>query len=155
MTLNENISDSVPESGDFNSYVGAASGILKGISLNPNSNLCKNFTSNLNSIDKTQHEITCMTWVNNTQQDEILVGLKNGTFRTFSVNDKKYCDSLKYVSDDHVSDKMIGIASYQDSILTAAESGKISKVKKNSRVSKIIEISFFDFFENNELIECV
>ena len=93
-----------------------------------NSNLCKNFTSNLNSIDKTQHEITCMTWVNNTQQDEILVGLKNGTFRTFSVNDKKYCDSLKYVSDDHASDKMIGIASYQDSILTAAESGKISKI---------------------------
>ena len=148
MTLNENITELVPESGDFNSYVGAASGILKGISLNPNSNLCKNFTSNLNSIDKTQHEITCMTWVNNTQQDEILVGLKNGTFRTFSVNDKKYCDSLKYVSDDHVSDKMIGIASYQDSILTAAESGRISKIKKNSGVSKRSS-------SDCELIECV
>ena len=125
MTLSEKPSDLIPESRDFNAYVGAASGILKGISLNPNSNLCKNFTSNLNSIDKAQHEITCMTWVHNSEQDKILVGLKNGTFRTFSVSDKKYCDSLRYVADVVPADKMVGIASYQESILTAAESGKI------------------------------
>ena len=124
MTLSEKVVDQVPESGDFNAYVGAASGLLKGLSLNPNSNLCKNFTSNLNSIDKSQHEITCMTWVHNTEQDQILVGSRNGTFRTFSVSDKKYCDSLKYI-DGQATDKMVGIASYQDSILTAAESGKI------------------------------
>ena len=124
MTLSEKATDLVPESGDFNAYVGAASGLLKGLSLNPNSNLCKNFTSNLHSIDKSQHEITCMTWVDKTEQDQILVGLRNGTFRTFSVSDKKYCDSLKYL-DGQATDKMVGIASYQDSILTAAESGKI------------------------------
>ena len=125
MTLSEKATDLVPESGDFNAYVGAASGLLKGLSLNPNSNLCKNFTSNLHSIDKSQHEITCMTWVDKTEQDQILVGLRNGTFRTFSVSDKKYCDSLKYVAEDRITDKMIGIASYQESILTATESGKI------------------------------
>ena len=43
---------------------------------------------------------------------------------SFSVSDKKYCDSLKYL-DGQATDKMVGIASYQDSILTAAESGKI------------------------------
>ena len=125
MTLSEKATDLVPESGDFNAYVGAASGLLKGLSLNPNSNLCKNFTSNLHSIDKSQHEITCMTWVDKTDQDQILVGLRNGTFRTFSVSDKKYCDSLKYVAEDRITDKMIGIASYQESILTATESGKL------------------------------
>ena len=131
MTLSEKTSELISESGDFNAYVGAASGILKGLSLNPNSNLCKNFTSNLSSIDKSQHEITCMTWVHNSEQDKILVGLKNGTFRTFSVSDKKYCDSLRYVEGLVPADKMVGIASYQDSILTAAESGKIIKDRLN------------------------
>ena len=123
MTLNEKALDTVPESGDFNVFVGAATGLLKGISLNPNTNLCKNLGSNLSSLDRLQHEITCMNWIPNTEEDKILIGLRNGTFRSFSVNDKKFCGGLKHRTDDHRIDPTVGIALYQDSVLTAAESG--------------------------------
>ena len=96
MTLSEKAPESANESGDFNVFVGAATGLLKGISLNPTTNLCKNLASNLSSLDRSQHEITCMTWIDNTIQDKILIGLRNGTYRTFSVNDKKFCDTIKY-----------------------------------------------------------
>ena len=126
MTQSDTLPEHVPESADFNVYVGAATGLLKGISLNPDTNLCKNFTGNLESLDKSQHEITCMTWVPNTQQDKILIGLRNGTFRTFSCSDKKFDGSLKTGLDNPArQDSMVGIASYDESILTAAESGRL------------------------------
>ena len=136
MTFSEIDMQPASESGDFNVFVGAASGLLKGISLNPNSNLCKNLASNLNSLDKSQHEITCMTWISNTEQDKILLGLKNGSFRTFSVSDKKFCDSLKYRTDEHRLDPMVGIASYDGAVITASESGKIFASKSLGRVRR-------------------
>ena len=129
MTLSEKTPESANESGDFNVFVGAATGLLKGISLNPTTNLCKNLASNLGSLDRSQHEITCMTWLDNTQQDKILIGLRNGTYRTFSVNDKKFCDSVKYKIDDHRLDTLVGIASYQNSVLTASETGIVNNIQ--------------------------
>ena len=126
MTQSESAPECVPESGDFNVFVGAATGLLKGISLNPNTNLCKNLTGNLKCLDRSQHEITCMTWVPNTEQEQILIGLRNGTFRTFSCSDKKFRDSLNSSLDNPaMRDPMVGIAYYDDSVLTAAESGRV------------------------------
>jgi hypothetical protein len=129
MTLSEKTPESVNESRDFNVFVGAATGLLKGISLNPTTNLCKNLGTNLSSLDRSQHEITCMTWLDSTQQDKILVGLRNGTYRTFSVTDKKYIDTVKNKIDDHRIDTLVGIASYQNSVLTASESGIVKNIR--------------------------
>ena len=71
-------------------------------------------------------DVPSMTWVPNTQQDKILIGLRNGTFRTFSCSDKKFDGSLKTGLDNPARpDSMVGIASYDESILTAAESGRL------------------------------
>ena len=124
MTVADITNETVSESEDFNVYVGAITGLLKGISLNPKANLCKNLSSNFDNLDRSQHEITCMTWIPETQEDQILVGLRNGTFRAYSVSDKKFCGVLKCRTDEHLIDLMIGIASCGDSVITAAESGK-------------------------------
>ena len=125
MTQDEASPDFVSESEDFNVFVGATTGLLKGVSLNPNANLCKNFTSNLNSLDRSQHEITCMAWVPDTQQNEILIGLRNGTFRYFNCSDKKFRNSLKSIEENSAAlDPLVGIACYETAVLTAAQSGR-------------------------------
>ena len=125
MTQGEVAPEFVSESGDFNIFVGAASGLLKGVNLNPNSNLCKNFTSNLKSLDRSQHEITCMTWVPDTPQKEILIGLRNGTFRYFNCNDKKFRNSLNSIGENSAAlGPLVGIAYYETAVLTASESGR-------------------------------
>ena len=125
MTQGEVAPEFVSESGDFNIFVGAASGLLKGVNLNPNSNLCKNFTSNLKALDRSQHVITCMTWVPDTSQNEILIGLRNGTYRHFNCTDKKFQNNLKSTEEYSTAlGPLVGIAHYETVVLTAFESGK-------------------------------
>ena len=57
---------------DFNIFVGAETGLLKGVSINPKLNLAKNF-SNMHSLER-KHEITAMSWGNDEEQNEILLG---------------------------------------------------------------------------------
>ena len=117
------------ESADFNVFVGASTGLLKGVSLNPNSNLCKNFTNNLHALDRAQHEITCMSWANakstTVDQNDIFVGLRNGIVRRFNCVDKKFerCNVRARCEDPANVDPLVGMACYDDAIITAAQSG--------------------------------
>ena len=58
---------------DFNVFVGAETGILKGINVHSKGNIVKNF-HNLKSLDK-QFEITCASFGDG--EGEILMGLRN------------------------------------------------------------------------------
>lgn len=58
---------------DFNVYVGAETGILKGVNVNNKGNIMKNF-HNLKSLEK-QFEITCCSFGDG--EGEILMGLRN------------------------------------------------------------------------------
>ena len=58
---------------DFNVFVGAETGILKGVNVHSKGNIVKNF-HNLKSLDK-QFEITCASFGNG--EGEILMGLRN------------------------------------------------------------------------------
>ena len=58
---------------DFNVFVGAETGILKGVNVHNKGNIVKNF-HNLKSLDK-QFEITCASFGDG--EGEILMGLRN------------------------------------------------------------------------------
>ena len=58
---------------DFNIFVGAETGLLKGVCIDPKLNLAKNF-SNMHSLER-KHEITAMSWGNDEEQNEILLGI--------------------------------------------------------------------------------
>ena len=58
---------------DFNVFVGAETGILKGINVHSKGNIVKNF-HNLKSLEK-QFEITCASFGDG--EGEILMGLRN------------------------------------------------------------------------------
>ena len=58
---------------DFNVFVGAETGILKGVNVHSKGNIVKNF-HNLKSLDK-QFEITCASFGDG--EGEILMGLRN------------------------------------------------------------------------------
>ena len=61
------------EGADFNVFVGAETGILKGVNVNVKGNIVKNF-HNLKSLEK-QFEITCSSFGEG--EGEILMGLRN------------------------------------------------------------------------------
>ena len=58
---------------DFNVFVGAETGILKGVNVHSKGNIVKNF-HNLQHLDK-QFEITCASF--GSGEGEILMGLRN------------------------------------------------------------------------------
>ncbi len=65
---------------DFNVFVGAESGLLKGVSISSKANLAKNFVSSKKAeSSRKDEEITCMCWGN--EDKEILVGLRNRTVK--------------------------------------------------------------------------
>ncbi|XP_063598271.1 WD repeat-containing protein 74-like [Penaeus indicus] len=75
---------------DFNVYVGAETGVLKGLHLNQKAVINKNF-NNLQSLERGQ-EITSMIW-GNEEQEEIMMGLHNQTIRVFDVGIKAFTSS--------------------------------------------------------------
>ena len=71
---------------DFNVFVGAETGILKGVNVHSKGNIVKNF-HNLKSLDK-QFEITCASFGDG--EGEILMGLRN---QSVKVHDMYYIPS--------------------------------------------------------------
>ncbi|QQP35655.1 WD repeat-containing protein 74 [Caligus rogercresseyi] len=68
-----------------NVYVGAESGLLKGVSINPKENRYKNF-HRLKSLSK-EHEITALTWVS---EGEILFGTRGQRVSGFDPSDDSF-----------------------------------------------------------------
>ena len=62
---------------DFNVFVGAETGILKGVNVNQKATISKNF-HNLSNLQK-DFEITCMSF--GESENEILLGLRNQTVK--------------------------------------------------------------------------
>lgn len=105
---------------DFNFFVGAETGLLKGVCINPKSNICKNF-SNMHSLER-KHEITAMAWGND-QQTEILMGLKGQIVRTFDTEDKTFTSSHELSVNS--GGKIVGIERVDETLVVAFESGTV------------------------------
>jgi len=108
-----------PEQPDFNIFVGAETGLLKGVSVNPKLNLAKNF-SNMHSLER-KHEITAMSWGNDEEQNEILLGLRGQIVRTFDSEDKSFTSNHEV----KISGKIVGIARANDALVVASDSGAV------------------------------
>ena len=114
------IDDEEPKvSQDFNIFVGAETGLLKGVCINPKLNLSKNF-SNMNHLER-KHEITAMSWGND-EQTEILLGLRGQVVRTFDSEDKSFTSHQEV---KNVNGKIVGIARVSDALVVASDSGSI------------------------------
>ena len=74
---------------DFNVFVGAETGILKGVNVHNKGNIVKNF-HNLKSLDK-QFEITCTSFGDG--EGEILMGLRNQSVKVY-LDSWSFCFSL-------------------------------------------------------------
>lgn len=120
MTMEEIVlDDEVKPPTDFNIFVGAETGLLKGVCLNPKMNLAKNF-SNMHTLER-KHEITAMAW-GNEEQAEVLLGLKGRIVRTFDPEDKSFTSSHEMTD---ASGKIVGIARAQDALVVASETGVV------------------------------
>jgi len=103
---------------DFNAFVGAETGILKGINVNNKASISKNF-HNLANLEK-QFEITCMNF--GESQNEILLGLRNQTVKVYDVQFKSFSQSMDAKGG---TGPLVGIARNDGTIVTAAESGTV------------------------------
>ena len=104
---------------DFNIFIGAETGLLKGVSINPKLNLSKNF-SNMHNLER-KHEITAMSWGND-EQTEILLGLRGQVVRTFDSEDKSFTSHQEV---KNVNGKIVGIARVSDALVVASDSGSV------------------------------
>lgn len=121
---------SKPVERDFNVFVGAETGILKGVSINPKANLAKNF-HNLKALQKSD-EITALNW-NNEEKTELLLGLRNQTVKIFDLNDKMFIQSLDCSSEEDGSHgPIVGVCRASDSVLVTATRSGVVRVWKAS-----------------------
>ena len=104
---------------DFNVFVGAETGLLKGVSINPKMNIAKNF-SNMHSLER-KHEITAMAWGND-EQNEILLGLRSGSVRTFDLEDKSFTSNFET---QETPVRLVGIGRFDDCLVTASDQGVV------------------------------
>lgn len=103
---------------DFNVFVGAETGILKGVNINPKVNISKNI-HNIKNLSK-DLEITCMSYGEN--EDEILMGLRNQTVKIYEPKFKAFAECVDTKAGEG---PLVGIARFDGAILTAVESGTV------------------------------
>jgi len=104
---------------DFNVFVGAETGILKGINVHSKGNIVKNF-HNLKSLEK-QFEITCASFGDG--EGEILMGLRNQSVKVYDVAFRSFSQSIETPGG---SGPLVGIARHEGTIVTASEGGVVS-----------------------------
>ncbi|XP_042855775.1 WD repeat-containing protein 74-like [Penaeus japonicus] len=105
---------------DFNVYVGAETGVLKGLHLNQKAVINKNF-NNLQSLER-GHEITSMIW-GNEEQNEIMMGLHNQTIRVFDVGIKAFTSSRELKVGEG---PIVSLAKWNDVTISAVKSGQVT-----------------------------
>nr|XP_053636214.1 WD repeat-containing protein 74-like [Cherax quadricarinatus] len=113
---------------DFNAYIGTETGILKGVNLNQNAVIHKNFHK-IKALERDQ-EITSMAW-GNEDQTEILMGLRNQTIRTFDTTVKAFV-SLRKISVGE--GPIVSLARYDGVTITAVKSGQVTLWRGESPV---------------------
>eukprot|EP00095_Tigriopus_kingsejongensis_P011279 maker-scaffold14_size734282-snap-gene-1.24 protein:Tk11279 transcript:maker-scaffold14_size734282-snap-gene-1.24-mRNA-1 annotation:"wd repeat-containing protein 74" len=82
-----------PTRSDFNVFVGAETGLLKGVSINAKCPIAKNFHS-LKALSRSE-EITALSWSDVQTQDELLLGLRNGSVKAFDTRDLAFTQCLE------------------------------------------------------------
>ncbi|XP_068249563.1 WD repeat-containing protein 74 [Palaemon carinicauda] len=105
---------------DFNVFVGAETGILKGINLNQDAVIHKN-VNNLKSLDR-QHEVTAMAWGNH-NQTEVLIGLRNKIVQVFDTEDKAFVSSRQITIGEG---PIVSLARWNGITVTALKSGQVT-----------------------------
>ena len=120
-----------PPSIDFNVLVGAETGILKGVNVNPKANIAKNFHAGTSTISaggklSREDEITCLSW-NGASQSELLLALRNRTVRVFDVAEKRFVETidLRKHEDKTGEDVIRGIGRLDETLITASKSGTV------------------------------
>jgi len=103
---------------DFNVFVGAETGILKGVNVNNKASISKNF-HNLSNLEK-QFEITCLSF--GETENEILLGLRNQTVKVYDVQFRSFAQSMEVKGG---SGPLVGVARNDGTIVTAAQSGTV------------------------------
>lgn len=134
---------------DFNVFVGAETGILKGVNVNKKGNIIKNF-HNLKGLEK-QFEITCCTFGDG--EGEILMGLRNQTVKVYDVQFRSFSQCIDTPGG---SGPLVGVARHDDTIVTACESGVVSywKFENKSTIDPIgFEVNRMGKLKSKDLSE--
>ncbi|XP_066598507.1 WD repeat-containing protein 74 [Prorops nasuta] len=119
---------------DFNVFVGAQSGLLKGVKLTLDSHVTKNI-QNLVSI-KEEDQIASISWADEKEKEIFLAcGSKNSQrcVKVYNTQDSIFTSSFTC---DFGEGPIVGIAPYNKGILTAVKSGEIKlwRFKDNDEV---------------------
>ena len=142
---------------DFNVLVGAETGILKGVNVNPKANIAKNFHAGTSTISaggklSREDEITCLTW-NGASKNEVLLSLKNRTVRVFDVAEKSFIETmnLRKHEDENGDDVIRGIARLNETLITASKSGTVrlwryDKVRLSHTSPRINHAVHYNYF---------
>jgi hypothetical protein len=107
------------ETVDFNLFVGAETGILKGVNVHKDGNIVKNF-HNLKSLEK-EFEITCASFGEG--DGEILMGLRNQTVKVYDVAFRSFSQSVSVAGG---SGPVVGVARHDGALVTAVQGGTVS-----------------------------
>jgi len=114
MEINESETDST-----FNVYVGAETGVLKGIYFGEETPRLKNFHGFDKITDATP--VRTLTWNDPETKKEILVAFKNQMVKIYNTKLRAFSTSIKLSSNRDV----VGVHSYMGSYLVGFEDGKI------------------------------
>ncbi|XP_023348559.1 uncharacterized protein LOC111717290 [Eurytemora carolleeae] len=115
------------EEKDFNVFAGAETGIFKGLNINSKCSLSKNFDK-ISNLTK-ESSISCMSYGEDEQ--EILIGLRSQYVKVFDVKDKSYSTVVETKAG---TGPVVGVARYNEAILTAVESGLVKLWKYENPV---------------------
>ncbi|KAG8228928.1 hypothetical protein J437_LFUL007320 [Ladona fulva] len=104
---------------DFNVFVGAQTGVFKGVKLNENAVIEKNLSGlKLNPVED---EVTAIAW-GDEEEKEILLGLVNQTVKVFNSDLQDFTSVIDVKCG---TGPLRGVCKYGSSVLTAVDSGEV------------------------------
>ena len=117
---------------DFNCFVGAETGILKGTNINNKASISKNF-HNLSNLQK-EFEITCLSFGDT--ENEILLGLRNQTVKVYDVQFRSFSQSLDAKGG---VGSLVGVCRHDGAVVTAAQSGVVTLWKCDKQSFDVVQ----------------
>ncbi|XP_076054973.1 WD repeat domain 74 lethal (2) k09848 isoform X2 [Oratosquilla oratoria] len=116
------------ENCDFNVFVGAETGVLKGININRKAVVQKNFHK-LKGLFR-ENEITAMCW-GDSEEIELLMGLRDQTVRTFDTSCNAFVSSWEAKVREG---QLVSLARIDGITVTAVKSGQVTLWKSDTPV---------------------
>ncbi|KAK7070285.1 WD repeat-containing protein 74 [Halocaridina rubra] len=110
---------------DFNVFVGAETGIFKGLNLNTKAVIRKNINS-IKTLTR-DYGITALAW-GNQEQTEVLVACKNRTVQVYDTDNNEYVATQQI---DVGEGPIVSLARYNGVTLTAVKSGQVTLWRNN------------------------